>query len=117
MADRGCTHSGPNGTNQHRVEEKKTLIKHMCLCSCQANEKLFPEVPFIRTKLLGAILESLTLFHCCLQSQHWTVSLMEILLSLFSVTVNKVGKTGSAGEQSAVRAAQQYGPLALAFAL
>lgn len=65
LADRGCTHSRPNGTNQHRVEEKKTLIRHICLCSRQANEKLFPEVTCIRTKRLGVILVSLTLFHCC----------------------------------------------------
>lgn len=117
MADRGCTQSRLNGTNQHMVEENKTIIKHICLCSFHANDKLFPEVTRIRTKRLGAILVSLTLFHCCLQSQHWTVSLMEILLSLFSVTVNKVGRTGSAGEHSAVCAAQQYEPLALAFML
>lgn len=108
LADRGCTHSRPNGTNQHRVEEKKTLIRHICLCSRQANEKLFPEVTCIRTKRLGVILVSLTLFHCCLQSQHRMVSLTEILHSLFSVTVNKFGRTGSAGEHSAVRAAQQH---------
>lgn len=60
-ADRCCTQSRANGTNQHMVEEKKTLIKHICLRACQVRQlrNLSPEVTCRRAKRLGEILVSL----------------------------------------------------------